>query len=704
MNPLNDVLFNSDVWHSALEKYASAAHLTVQLFAVDEHVVLGPIHETPLFHLFNERGYDPGLFAECARRCLAQTEDRPAIVTSQSHGLAVVGTSLVLLGEVVGAAVAGYALVDFSQLSEIQHMAHQSGVAFDRVWEVARREQPVPQRRLIVNGELLQVLGDALLRENYRTRQSEHIALQLEETARAKERALQAQQILNRALNESEARYRALFDFGPVAVYSCDASGVIDNFNRRAAELWGRTPAQGDTDERFCGSFKMFRSDGSFMPHEQCLMADVVNGRLADVRDQEVLILRPDGSRVTVVVNIRPLTNERGEVTGAVNCFYDITERQEAERVRARLAAIVEFSDDAIISKDLNGTILTWNRGAERLFGYTAQEAIGQPITIVMPADRPNEEPEILGRIRRGESLEHYETVRCRKDGRLLDISLTVSPIVDSYGQIVGASKIARDITDRKRAEEALRENRDNLERTVEERTAALRELSSSLLRAQDDERRRISRELHDSVGQHLASAKMTLESWRRYGVTEQGTFSYENLINSIDKCVTETRTISDLLHPPLLDELGLGSAVSWYVEEFSKRSGIQVNLDMPHALKRFPDALELVLFRVIQESLTNIHRHSRSRSVDILLELDASAVVLQVRDYGRGMPLELLEKFKSGAGGGVGLRSMRERISEAGGRFEIQSDSKGTLIRVAVPLTHAATKSESVVVKGAGV
>jgi two-component sensor histidine kinase len=132
-------------------------------------------------------------------------------------------------------------------------------------------------------------------------------------------------------LRASEERYRTLFELGPVAVYSCDALGVIQNFNRRAAELWGRAPELGETDERFCGSFKLFGPDGGFMPHEQCSMAEVLSGKISEARDAEVLIERPDGSRVTVVVNIRPLKNQRGEVTGAINCFYDISERKLAE-------------------------------------------------------------------------------------------------------------------------------------------------------------------------------------------------------------------------------------------------------------------------------------------------------------------------------------------------------------------------------------
>lgn len=185
-------------------------------------------------------------------------------------------------------------------------------------------------------------------------------------------------------------------------------------------------------------------------------MAEVVNGTMQAVHDQEVLIERPDGSKVIVVVNIRPLKNQLGEVTGAVNCFYDISERKLAEQAIARLAAIVECSDDAIIGKDLNGIIETWNAGAERLFGYTPQEVIGKSVTLLMPPERIDEEPAILERIRRGEHIQHYESVRRRKDGKLLDVSLTISPIVDAQGQIVGASKIARDITERKLAEAAL--------------------------------------------------------------------------------------------------------------------------------------------------------------------------------------------------------------------------------------------------------
>ena len=260
------------------------------------------------------------------------------------------------------------------------------------------------------------------------------------------------------ALRRSEERCRTLFNLGPVAIYSIDTSGVIQEFNRRAAELWGREPALGDTDQRFCGSFKMFRPDGSFMPHEQCPMAEVVSGKITAAHDAEVLIERPDGSRVIVLVNIRPLKNDRGEVIGAINCFYDITERKRAETAASRLAAVVQSSHDAIVAKDLNGIITDWNQSAERIFGYGPKEIIGKSVLTLIPKDRHSEEQDILKRIRRGELVDHYETVRRRKDGTLINVSLTISPVKDLNGKIIGISKIVRDITRQKRAKQRLAE------------------------------------------------------------------------------------------------------------------------------------------------------------------------------------------------------------------------------------------------------
>ena len=249
---------------------------------------------------------------------------------------------------------------------------------------------------------------------------------------------------------EAEERFRRLFATAPMAVFVCDKDAVIQDFNEQAVELWGREPSRGI--EKHCGSVKLWLPDGTHLPHEQSPLRSVLATGIP-VRNAEVLIERPDGSLLPVLVNFAPLWNSDEEIAGAITSFVDISERKSIEEAAQRLASIVESSDAAIASKDLNGVIKTWNAAAERLFGYLAEEIVGKSVTILIPPDRENEEPAILDRIARGERIDHYETVRRRKDGTLIDVSLTVSPVRDKTGKIVGASKIARNISERKRKE-----------------------------------------------------------------------------------------------------------------------------------------------------------------------------------------------------------------------------------------------------------
>ncbi len=277
----------------------------------------------------------------------------------------------------------------------------------------------------------------------------------------------------------ADERFRQLLDLLPAAIYTCAApSGLITFYNAHAADLWGRAPRVGDTDERFCGSFRLWHPDGTLLAHADTPMALAVReGRRA--RNEEVVIERPDGSRVTVLVNIDPILDASGRVTGAINVFHDATDLKVAEKARSELAAIVESSDDAIVSKDLTGVIRSWNHGAERLFGYSAAEAVGRSVTMLIPRGREDEEPRILNSVRRGERVDHYETIRQRKDGTLVDVSLTVSPMRGAHGEIVGASKIARDISERREAAAQLAADHDAVLR--------LQQIGQRFVRAESD-------------------------------------------------------------------------------------------------------------------------------------------------------------------------------------------------------------------------
>ncbi len=262
----------------------------------------------------------------------------------------------------------------------------------------------------------------------------------------------------------------SLMDNLEVAVYTCNAQGYVSTYNRAAAKLWGRNPEIGK--DLWCGSWKIYEPDGvTTLSLESCPMAMVLKG-VEVANGKEIIIEKPDGERSYVMPFPRPLRDSKGKIKGAVNLLLDITRFKKLEQKQAHLAAIVQYSDDAIISKTLDGIIASWNEAAEKMFGYTADEMIGCSMLTIIPRERWDEEYYIQDQIRKGNKIDHYETKRIARDGKLLDVSLTISPVRDSSGTIIGASKIARDITDRKSNEKALRESEERLRLAV--RTAKL--------------------------------------------------------------------------------------------------------------------------------------------------------------------------------------------------------------------------------------
>ena len=507
-------------------------------------------------------------------------------------------------------------------------------------------------------------------------------------------------------LRASEERYRTLFNLGPVAVYSIDTSGRIDTFNRRAAELWGREPALGDTDQRFCGSFKMFRPDGSFVPHEQCPMAEVLSGKITAAHDAEVLIERPDGSRVIVLVNIRPLKNDRGEVTGAINCFYDITARKRAEEAlresEEHVRAIINRSNAGIANCDLNGRFLFANRKFREMLGYTDSELAAESIfAITHPEDVDITKSRFEEMVQRRQPVE-IEKRYIRKDRSLIWVNVSHTPVLDTAGKPVSAVAVAIDVTQRKKAEAALQRSKQLLEKLVQQRTKALRAanielqreinrrkgLEGDILEISDREQQRLGQELHDGLCQHLTAVAFMARSvalrLRNHRVIEVN--DIEKIAQLVNDAATDTRNFSRALHRVDIDSAGFITALEDLVDREIWKTPCR--LEIKPSFHIDDDVAASHLYRIAREAVINANKHARAREIVVALARSRKGIVLSVTDNGVGFKNE--PKLKEG----LGFHIMNHRAGAIGGRLEIECPKKGGT-RVACYLPDKALQSQ---------
>jgi PAS domain S-box-containing protein len=332
-------------------------------------------------------------------------------------------------------------------------------------------------------------------------------------------------------------------------------------------------------------------------------------------------------------------------------------------------AELLDLVTDGAFICDVAHRITYWNRAAERLYGWSAEEAVGRDVSDLLQTEYPIPFADLLACLEENGRWEGELVHTNRYGTRVVVYSRWIHKRGDR-GEFKGWLEINADITQQRRAEETARR------------------LSGRILQLQDEERRKIARELHDSLGQYLAMLKITIDRGR--GRADASTYRLlEQCSQIVDQCIAETRTVSYLLHPPLLDENGLISAVRWYVEGFAARSEIEVQMTTPPSIPRLLKEIETTLFRILQESLTNVHRHSQSKKVNIEIFYDANIVSLRVRDFGKGIPLERIRSFRDcGSGMGVGLGGMRERVRELGGILRIEPGApSGTAILVEIPL-----------------
>ncbi len=390
-------------------------------------------------------------------------------------------------------------------------------------------------------------------------------------------------------------------------------------------------------------------------------------------------------------------------------------QQEELRLAKKRFELALRDSPIVVFCQDLD-LRYTWIYNAA--LGYQSEEVVGKTDGEVFERPEDATVTEALKRAVIETGVGQRKECSIYWNGALRLFDLIVDPLLDASGKIVGVTCAAIDITERKELEAELKQARADMEERVEQRTRQLegaldtleaevavrmrteerlRQLSARLLRTQDDERRRIARELHDSTGQTLAALKMMLSRAKRMvGSDNYKPEIFEEMSAMADQAIADIRTTSYLLHPPLLEESGFASAARWYVQGFQERSGIRVDIDVPEI--DLPKELGIVLFRILQEGLTNVLRHSGSNAAEIEMKAEGNFLRLSIRDFGKGMPADKLAEFEAvGTGMGIGLSGMRERVHQIDGNLQIVSDNSGTLVSAVIPLTRSTTKGAAV-------
>ena len=493
----------------------------------------------------------------------------------------------------------------------------------------------------------------------------------------ANARATQALRESERRERERAAELETLLETVPaVVLIAHDPDSRRVTANRFARELLALAPAQQAslTAPERPTHYKVF-ANGRELAGEELPLQRAARGHA--VEDFEETVVFSDGSSRHLLGNAVPLRDELNRPRGAIVAYVDVTERRHAEHAKAQLAAVVEASGDAIISRGLDRTILSWNPAAERLFGWSAEEAIGRSIRMTTPPETWGTRDLLLDRVKSGETIGSLESIRVRKDGSRFFGEVTYSPVKDSRGNVVSIATVVRDITARRQAEEALRDYAKRLET-----------LSHQLVEVQERERAAIARELHDQIGQILGAANLRLRVIRRHVAGQAVRQALDEVGEALGEALQETRTLALSLRPPQLDDLGLARAVRLHAERLAGASQTKVHF-YSTSLPRVPPPLDIACFRIAQEAVQNVMRHASAQNVWIDLRAEGDTLRLAVRDDGKGCDLAAVHT-RVRQGESMGLFNMEERATLAGGTMEFESrPGKGMTIRAMFPLSE---------------
>lgn len=451
------------------------------------------------------------------------------------------------------------------------------------------------------------------------------------------------------ALRDNTERLRAILETAVEGIITIDERGFIESFNRSAEKIFGYSASEAIGRNVSLLMPEPFRRehDGYIKNYRETGRAKIIGiGR-------EVVGRRKDGAVFPMDLSVNEVQLASGHMfTGFVR---DITERKEAEKALLRYAVLVESSDDAIVGKTLDGAITSWNRGAEHVFGYSQAEMMGENISILIPEDRKDEESDIIAKIRRGESVDHYETVRQRKDGKLIDISVTVSPIRDANGKITGASKVARDITDRKR-------------------------LQKEIVEISNREQQRIGQDLHDGLCQELAGIELMCQVLeQKLSAKSKGEAKQVGEIGRhIREAISHTRKLARGISPVELEANGFMSALQELTAHVAKLFHIECRFQCAAPVLISDNVAATHLYRITQECINNAVKHGKAKAINVSLKHLGNKIVLAVSDNGVGI------SNKPEKSGGMGLHIMRYRAEVLGATLEVRSGTGGVGTTVA--------------------
>ena len=459
------------------------------------------------------------------------------------------------------------------------------------------------------------------------------------------------------AIRQSEKRYRTLFDLVPVALYTCDAKGLIQEYNQHAVELWGREPKRNHPGEKFCGSLKIFYPDGRPMPHDKCPMARALRGEKLTAADLEIVVEQSSGARRNVLVSPTALRNGQGKIIGAINCLHDVTVRKRTENAlresEERSRAVIHQSTAGITGTDLTGRIIFANEKFCSVLGYKERELVGKTIfEITHPGDAT--ESRLLFRriVTKGEPYQ-LEKRYLRKDGSALWVSVSASPLRDAEGKTQSAVAIIIDISDQKKAQAFLEDRARGLE--------------GEILAISDREQRRIGQDLHDSLCQHLTAIAFMARSvalrLKKHRVIEVE--HIEEIAELINDGVTEARTIARGLHPVEMEPPGLVTALAALVKQ--RHWPVSCRLEADEEISVQDSTVALHLYRIAREAVINANKHARAREIIVRMKRSAKGIELSVIDDGVGIP------GNSPAGSGMGFHIMQYRARSIGARLEIK-------------------------------